>query len=442
MAQAAARDRVTDAAGDMAHDAAPTGRPPHRRVRWPAAVRGPFGEGWLRGALVGQLLTGYIVTVYVTVLGLGGVDTDTSGVPWWLNAISLPIIVLTVRPVRNWLRRGVDGVFDGQHDDPYTVLTAVHQQAEADPDPGAMVPAIADAIAATLRLPHVVIETTLGEAPLTAASGAPVAGAEIVTVPLTYHGAAVGSLRASGRRPNEPLTAVDRRLLADLARQVGITLHAAQLTAALGASRQQIVTAREEERRRIRRDLHDGLGPTLASMRLQLGALRRTIPDANTEAAALIDSLRGDVQTATADIRRLVYDLRPPMLDEFGLAGALRNLGAIDAIVARRIEAPDTLPPLPAAVEVAIYRIAAEALTNIDRHAGASTCTVRLDVSDDAVTLTVADDGVGIGDAPGVGVGCASMRERAAEIGGTLAWTAGPDGGTIVRATIPRREVP
>jgi len=400
--------------------------------------RSPSADAWLSGLLLYFLLGNYVFVVYVIVLAFGGIDNDTSQVPWWLNAISLPIVILTVRPLRGWLRKGIHSVVYGQHDDPYAVLAEVHDRVDADPAPAAMVPAIAAAIAQSLKLPYVAIETNLGAAPLTAVSGAPVDGADTTTIPLAYHDTTVGALLVSARRPGEPLSAADTRLLHDLARQVGITLHAAQLTEALQASRRQIVTAREEERRRIRRDLHDGLGPTLASLRMQLSALRAVLDD-DPAAQALIDSLRDDVRAATADIRRLVYDLRPPMLDEFGLAGALRNLGASDphAAAERTVDVPEAMPPLPAAVEVALYRIAAEALHNVDRHAHARTCAVRLDASPTALTLTIADDGVGIGDGCRPGVGFVSMRERAAELGGTLTRTSSPGKGTVVTASIP-----
>lgn len=419
-----------DGLSGIAPDPVQGSRPPVRQSR--------TADEWLSGLLLYLLVGGYVFVVYVVVLAFGGIDNDTMQVPWWLNAISLPIVILTVRPVRAWLRRGINSVVYDHHDDPYAVLKEVHERADADPAPAAMGPAIAAGIAKSLKLPYVMLETNLGGTPLTAVSGAPVDGAEILTIPLDYRHAPVGTLSVSARRPGDQLSEADARLLKDLGRQVGIALHAAQLTDALQASRRQIVTAREEERRRIRRDLHDGLGPTLASLRMQLSALRPAVAH-DPAAAAIIDSLRDDVRAATADIRRLVYDLRPPMLDEFGLAGALRNLGAADthAATARTVDVPDALPPLPAAVEVALYRIAAEALHNVDRHANAATCVVRLDASPTALTLTIADDGIGLPDGCTAGVGFSSMRERAAELGGTLTRTSSPGAGTVVTATIP-----
>src|SRR4051794_2738102 len=147
-----------------------------------------------------------------------------------------------------------------------------------------------------------------------------------------------------------------------------------------------------------------------------------------------------ELKTAIGDVRRLVHELRPPALDELGLAGALQRLAErISADDGPRVavETPSELPALPAAVEVAVYRIAQEALTNVVRHAAATRCTVRLDVEAEELRMTVADDGVGF--TPGAhGVGLASMRERAEEMGGTCTVAAEPGGGTVVRARLPR----
>jgi len=143
-----------------------------------------------------------------------------------------------------------------------------------------------------------------------------------------------------------------------------------RLTADLQSSRERLVTAREEERRRLRRDLHDGLGSTLAGLNLQAGALRSLIGRDPEAADALLVDLRADIHTTIADIRRQAYDLRPPALDELGLLGAIRartthyaNGDNRERKLQITVEAPEELPLLPAAVEVAAYRIVEEALT-------------------------------------------------------------------------------
>lgn len=395
----------------------------------------------LSAGLCYGVLTFYVATVYVVVLALGGITDQSSSVPWWLNLIALLFIAPTFLPVHGLLRRSVNQLVYGQHDNPYALLVQLNQHLNTDSDPKAPLPAITATIAATLKLPYVALDADLGTERRTASYGSPPSHAEIVSLPLTYRTMLLGSLCVSSRRSHERLSADDLRLLADLACQVGITLHAAQLTEALQASRAQLVLAREEERRRMRRDLHDGLGPTLASLRLQLSALRKTVRDSPDESERLIDELRDDVRAATAEIRRLVYDLRPPMLDEFGLVGALRNLELTDDGLARSVEVPAALPRLPAAVEVAIYRIAAEALHNIVRHAQATRCTLSLAVDEAALTLTVTDNGRGLSTSYLAGVGHRSMHERAAELGGSVNILPVPAGGTCVRASFPLKAV-
>lgn len=290
-------------------------------------------------------------------------------------------------------------------------------------------------------LAHVAIEADLGSGPQNTTYGIQLAHTERLAIPLAYRSTQIGALYTAARRPNESLSASDLHLLHDLARQVGITLHAAQLTDALHASREHLVLAREEERRRIRRDLHDGLGPTLAALRLQLSALRHNVRHNPDEAERLIDELRNDVRAATANIRRLVYDLRPPMLDAFGLVGALRNLDLRSTGLTRSIELPAPLPPLPAALEVAIYRIAAEALHNVARHAQASYCAIGLVVNEASLTLSVTDNGCGLPASYLAGVGHQAMHERAAELGGSVSIAPAPTGGTCVSALFPLKVV-
>jgi signal transduction histidine kinase len=208
------------------------------------------------------------------------------------------------------------------------------------------------------------------------------------------------------------------------------------------ASRRRLVVAREEERRRIRRDLHDGIGPMLAAMTLKVDLARdvlRSDPDAADRA---LDGLKRDTQTAVAEIRRLTRELRPPALDELGVVEAIRQRAAEFAggvgteRVTIEVAQTGALPPLDAAVEAAAYRITVEALTNVARHAHARHCAVRVS-GNGVLVVEVADDGVGFAAGRGAGVGMTSMRERCAELGGSLAVERTPDGWTVVRATLP-----
>jgi signal transduction histidine kinase len=253
-------------------------------------------------------------------------------------------------------------------------------------------------------------------------------------VPLLHRGERLGDL-AVDLPAGRTLSAADRSLLDDLARHAAVLVRAERLTKELRESRSSIVTAREEERRRLRRDLHDGVGPSLAAIVLKLNAAQsRADPD---ERNALLTETRDEVRSAIAEVRRLVDDLRPPAIDEVGLVGAIRQRAVgLSGDVASVVSGPETLPALPAASEVAAYRIASEALTNVARHSGASRCRVAVAV-DGAFELTVADNGTGTNGRPTRGMGWTSMRERAAELGGSCTITGRPEGGLLVRAVLP-----
>jgi signal transduction histidine kinase len=221
-----------------------------------------------------------------------------------------------------------------------------------------------------------------------------------------------------------------------LADPVAVAVHSTVVSEELQASRERIVAAREEERRRLRRELHDGLGPTLTGIAFAADAAANTIDDDPAKSQELLTSLRRDTRAALADVRRLVDNLRPPALDELGLVGALRQRAdqlswrADGASVKVRLDVPDQVPALPAAIEVATYRIATEALTNVVRHSRATGALVQLRCAD-RLEVSITDNGPPNGRwAPGVGLH--AMRERAAELGGSF--QAGPTsaGGQVV----------
>jgi signal transduction histidine kinase len=218
-----------------------------------------------------------------------------------------------------------------------------------------------------------------------------------------------------------------------------VAAHAVQVNADLLRSRAALVTAREEERRRLRRDLHDGLGPALAGVTLGLHAARATLKRDLASSEELLVILESQMEEAVGDIRQLVYGLRPPALDEVGLVRALQQQAARLEGTAGLVVSVEAIPPhfaqLPAAVEVAAYRIAMEAMTNTARHANASLCSVLIRVGD-SLELTVTDNGVGLADESSPGVGLNSMRERAGELGGGLEIESST-AGTAVTATLP-----
>jgi signal transduction histidine kinase len=207
-------------------------------------------------------------------------------------------------------------------------------------------------------------------------------------------------------------------------------------------SREQLVMTREEERRRLRRDLHDGLGPQLASLMLLLTTARKRLRENPDTAERILSESMTHLQEAIGDIRRLVYGLRPPALDDLGLLATLQEdmRRYHTSEISFTLRAPDPLPDLPAAVEVACYRIAREALTNVINHAHARRCTLRLSF-DATLELEVIDDGTGLPATYRQGIGLTSMRERAQELGGICSVEGLPEGGTRVWARLPLQHV-
>jgi signal transduction histidine kinase len=258
---------------------------------------------------------------------------------------------------------------------------------------------------------------------------------------LVDQGIPIGELRVTPRVGERTLSRADHRLIEDLAAHAGVAAHAVQLTRELQRARARLVTTREEERRRLRRDLHDGLGPVLASQALTIDAARTVLPTDPAAADALLAALKAQGQQAIADVRQVIEALRPPALDALGLVAAIRQAAAAYDRTGLQVTvaAPASLPPLPAAVEVAAYRIVQEALTNVVRHAGARVCAVVLTLTDDerVLELTITDDGGGLPADHRQGVGLATMRERAEELGGTCVVGARPGGGVQVQARLP-----
>ena len=390
----------------------------------------------VRRSLVYSALAAALGLIYVGVAAAFGAVSGTP--PSVGPLLAGAIVVVLVLSLRQRLHRTVMRLIFGDRDDPYEVLRRLGQRLEATASADSVLHRVVDTLAHALRLPYVAVEVT-GPQPHAASHGQPTG--EPFIIPLIHRGEEVGRLVLDTGPLREPFGPEDRRLLEGLARQVGMTAHGVQLTARLQRSLERVVTAREEERRRLRRDIHDGLGPILASagMRVELArVLLRRDPEA---AASILDSLAETQQQAIADIRRLVDGLRPPVLDQLGLVPALREradrfAGQPSAALAIDVAAPADLGVLPAAVEVAAYHIVSEALTNVVRHAHAGTCTVRL-WRDGALHVEIADDGCGLPPVYRAGVGLNSIRERATELGGTASASGASNGGTVVRANLP-----
>jgi signal transduction histidine kinase len=385
-------------------------------------------------------LTACVFGLYVLVVGSLGMLVQVQNYPV-VSLLAVGLVAILFAPLRGRLQRGVNHLIYGERDEPYKVLSRFGERLEGALDPDAALATIAETVAQALKLPYVaVFAERAGDIVTAAEYGTPVS--DTITLSLVHGAEPVGRLVLAPRLPGEAFTPLDRRLLDDLARRAGVTVHAARLTADLRRSRERLVTAREEERRRLRRDLHDGLGPRLAALTLKVGSARSLYSRDRAGADALLAELEDDVETTLTDLRRLVYDLRPPTLDQLGLLGAIRDVaeryesGPATEGLRISIHAPEDLPPLPAAVEVATYRIVQEALTNTVRHAHAGNCMVRLSVGD-TLELEITDDGAGLPADRRSGVGLNSMSERTAELGGTCVIESVPSGGTRVLAHLP-----
>jgi signal transduction histidine kinase len=355
-----------------------------------------------------------VVAVYaVVVLGVAALVPDRSS--WWPPAVAAVLAALALVPLRQALQRAVNRVVYGRWHQPYDVLAGLGESLEAAANVDLLLSTTVRELTAGLDLRDVSVRDPDGVA---------VVGAADVTgparLPLQAYGELVGWL--AYRPPDRSLSAAEERLLQDLSRHIGGVLHARRLHQDLQRARERLVLAREEERRRLRRDLHDGIGPALAGLTLKAETARALLPPEAADAGRQLQALIDEIRRTVVDVRRVVEGLRPPALDELGLAAAC--VQAVDRVTAgagvrASVEAVE-LPPMPAAVEVAAYRIVLEAVTNVVRHASARNCRATLALAAGALVVTVVDDGDGLASARPGGNGLLIMRERAEEVGGVL----------------------
>jgi two-component system NarL family sensor kinase len=375
------------------------------------------------------LLTGAAVGGYLAlVAGLGQFLTTAALGP---SVAATLLVAVAFNPVRVWLQQRVDRLVYGARRDPVRAMAEVGARlGETTTRDG--LDGVLAALCRVMRLPSAKI--IVGDRILARCGADP---ATMAAIPLTHGEESVGELVIGLRYGESRLAAADERVLSLLAAPIAVALHATGLADELSRSREQTISAREEERRRLRRDLHDGLGPVLTGVVLNAEAALRLVRNDPTRSESLLGALRDQTTGALEDIRRLVYELRPPALDSLGLLGALQEYAMVlsrradGAPLRVTVEAATPLGDLPAAAEVAAYRIVTEALTNVTRHSTADAAVVSLGVDAGELHAAVHDDGVNAGTGVTPGVGLTSIRERAAELGGRCTIRLDRTGGRI-----------
>lgn len=382
--------------------------------------------------VAGVLLGGLYVIVTNVLRGLVGLDR-----PGAAPLLATGAVVAASQPLVAGVRSVVDRSLFGYRRDPYRVVHTLGDRLAAMPATPGVLDDVIGELSSALKLPWVAVFDTTNES--ISAHGQRIG--RIVEFEMRHRGVTVGRLGVSTRSPGETFRKQEVRLLQGVANHMAPAVEAASLSMELQRSRQRLVEGVETERRRLRRDLHDGLGPSLAGAALQLHGVLASLGDDSVDDGVrhAVERVIGELERSTGEVRRVVEGLRPPALDELGLGGALarqaQNFGTATRI---DVIGPPADLELPAALEVAAYLIAVEAITNVSRHAAADSCSVRLEQVGNDLVVTVSDDGRGfdlLHCAPGVGR--SSMRERAGELGGVCTIRSGPGRGTTVTATIP-----
>lgn len=407
-----------------------------------AILRGEFLgiRAVLNRTLVYTTLTGLLVAIYAAAVTAVGAVLGHVGVAPELVATAA--VAIGFAPLRAGLQRVVDKVLYGARGDRSAVLRAVGEQLEAALDPGDVLPAIVETVASALHLPYVAVRTQSNDGTRLAAERGERCE-EVHVLPLIHHGIQVGDLVVAARRGEKTISAADASVLADVARQVAPAVRAAWLVTDLAASHNRLAVTREEERARLRHDLHDRLGPHLVGLSLQLDSISGQMEGPRSSQA--VARAHAEATLALDEVRRISRGLRPAELEELGLVQAInaaaRRLSIADDETAWQVsvDAALQLGTIPPDVESAAYQIALEGLTNAYRHSGGRAAVVRVgvDASGRALIVEVSDDGWGLNGSAKPGVGIGSMHARAEALGGTVTIRRPDAGGTVVRARLP-----
>ncbi len=415
----------------------------------------------------------FVIAFYIAVVWYIG-ELFPSESQWLNSLVATGLVAILFAPAKDRLQRLVNRMMYGENDDPLAVLARLGRRLENPLSPHDALSVVVRTVREALKLPYSGMELHQnGDTFIVAEDGD--SEREPIRLPLVHRGVPLGNLLVASRSLGETFSLSDQRFLDMLVRQAGAVVQSAKssidlhlIAEDLKESRERLVLAREEERRRLRRNLHDDLAPRLAALALTASAAETLLSTDPSVTRSILVELQTVIRSTVTDIRRLVHDLRPPALDELGLIGAiqerindlsrpLKPSSSLEAdnetaepIVASRLQfrlyAPVSLPSLPAAVEVAAFRIVTEAIVNVVRHAGATLCEVSIRMNK-GLEIEILDNGQGLSEkrerSMSGGIGLHSMRERAEELGGYCLIEPSPDiqGGTKVLALLPINEL-
>ncbi len=393
-------------------------------------------------ALVWSLLTAAVVASYVVIVTVAtrvlSIQDDV------LQVAAAAVVAAGCQPAKVWIQRRVDVLVHGGSREPMRLVRDVGDGLDRVA-PGELLDEVVASIRTSLRLDRVAIVVGDERRPVATSGGVhgPSAprGDEGRTIPLVLHQRDVGRLEVEPR-PGERLDARTVQLLDGLAPLVAATVELTETSAALADSRRRLAVARDADRRRLRRELHDGLGPALAGTALALRAGGNLLASDPTRAGSLVDRSADELDRLVEQVRSMARGLLPPTLDEDGLVPALRELAEVTSGsgIDVTLDAP-VRPRLFAEDATAIYAVVAEAVRNVVRHSGATTCRIELSVHEvagtDRLVVRVVDDGVGIEPSVTPGVGLTSMREWAGELGGDVTVDPADPTGTVVTVVVP-----
>jgi signal transduction histidine kinase len=403
-------------------------------------------------AVVYAVLAVFITGVYLTVVVAAGSLTGYASNPV-LSGIAAAIVALAFQPVRRGIQRLANRLVYGERATPYEVLAQLSDRLAGEYAADDVLDRIAAALAGGIGADRVVVWLDSGgelrpaavwpkgarSAPIAASAASTATDDGMRSFPVRHQGEMLGAIGVH-KPPSDPLMPADEKLVGDLAAQAGLVLRNARLIEDLRASRRRLVTAQDEERRRLERNIHDGAQQQLAALTVKARLAEQMIDRDPGKARDLVAQIGSETTGTLEDLRDLARGIYPPLLVDKGLAAALEAQGR-KAAVPVAVKA-DGVGRLDRGVEAGVYFCVLEALNNVAKYAAASHVDVRLWWQEGEVVFEVSDDGVGFDPAAmGYGTGIRGMADRLEALGGTLEVQSAPRVGTRILGRVSRRRL-